>query len=80
MNSLTNWLCWKFQSHWWEFSTEQEVTHGRNEVFPFTLGTREIVIKVGVQMMYFRICAKQAYDLILLYDGAVLGILEGFFY
>lgn len=48
--------------------------------FPFTLGTREIVIKVGVQMMYFWICAKQAYDLILLYDGTVLGILEGFFY
>lgn len=56
------------------------MTHGRNEVFPFTLGTREIVIKVGVQMMYFWICAKQAYDLILLYDGTVLGILEGFFH
>lgn len=50
---LTNWLCWKFQSHLWELTTEQEVTHGSYEVFPFTLGTRELLIKVDEEIVYF---------------------------
>ncbi len=50
---LTNWLCWKFQSHLWELATKQEVTHGSYEVFPFTLGTWEILIKVDEEMLYF---------------------------
>lgn len=36
-------------------ATEQEMTQGHCEVFPFTLGTREILIKANEQMLYFRI-------------------------
>lgn len=32
--------------------TEREVTHGSYEVFPFTLGTQETLIKVDEEMLY----------------------------
>lgn len=41
---MSKWRHWNFQSHLWELATGQEVKHGSYEVFPFTLGTRDILI------------------------------------
>jgi len=55
----------------WEFATEQEVTHGSYEVFPFTLGTQKILIKIEEEMLYFWLYTNQSYDRLLLRDIAV---------
>lgn len=34
-------------------ATEQEMTQGSYEVFPFTLGAREILIKASEEILYF---------------------------
>lgn len=52
IGALFFWLHWKFQSHLWELATEQEVTHGSCEVFPFALGTQEALIKVDEEMLH----------------------------